>query len=73
MLATLVDVSALWNVAVFAFAATLAVVGAYGVGVLALDRMQGSTGRGPWPLVLVLCGVVTLAVLALGFWAMTQK
>ncbi len=27
----------------------------------------------PWPLVLVLCGGVTLAVLALGFWAMTQK
>lgn len=39
-----------------------------------LDRaLQGSTGRGPWPLVLVLCDVVTLAVLALGFWAMTQK
>jgi hypothetical protein len=40
-LASLIDVNALWHVAVYSLVAAIGLVTAYGTGILALDRRRG--------------------------------
>ena len=77
-LATLIDVDALAHVAVVAFAATCGLVFAFGTGVLALERIgaarESSRGTPPaWAAALFCAALGSVAILALGAWAMTQK
>lgn len=74
---TVVDVDALWHVALYSLVASVGVVAAYGTLVMALDRSErsrASTGpRGAWLGLAVLMGLVCVGIVALGLWAMTQK
>ncbi len=74
---TLVDVEALWHVALYSLVASVGVVAAYGTLVIALDRSDRSRAsagsRGAWLAVVALMGCVCLGIVALGLWAMTQK
>jgi hypothetical protein len=74
-LASLVDVDALWHVALYSVVAAVGLVTAYGTGILALDRVQrgGTASRAGWMLVVVLAGALCLGLLVVGLWAMTQK
>jgi len=76
-LATFVDTDALWHVAVYSALAAVGLVTAYGTAVVALDRVGRSEGAGGaragWMLVIGLAAVACLALLGVGFWAMTQK
>jgi hypothetical protein len=75
--ASLVDVDALWHVALYSFVAVVGVVIAYGTLVLALDRVQRDettpAERAGWTLAMGVCGLTCLALLIVGLWAMTQK
>jgi hypothetical protein len=71
--ATLVDTDALWHVAVYSLLAAVGLVTAYGTGVLALDRIGRGQARAGWTLVATGAGLACLALVAVGFWAMTQK
>jgi hypothetical protein len=76
MTATIVDVDALWHVAVYALLATVTVTGGYGTLVLALDRVRGGDQRGGalgWWALAALAALVCLAAVAVGLWAMTKK
>jgi hypothetical protein len=76
-IATLVDVDALWHVALYSVLAALGLVTAYGTAVLALDRIErpanGGEARVGWSAVIALAGLACVALLAVGLWAMTQK
>jgi hypothetical protein len=76
-LATLIDVDALWHVALYSFLAAIGLVTAYATGVLALDRVGRSEAapgaRAGWMLAVSLAALVCVGLLAVGFWAMTQK
>ena len=74
-MATLVDVDALWHVALYSALAAVGLVTCYGTAVLALNRAgrAESGARIGW---LATVGVAALAcagLLAVGIWAMTQK
>ena len=77
MIATLIDTNALLDVLLASFGATLALVLAFGMGVLAIDRIAAERGRGrataPWIATLVVAAVGSAGVVAFGVWAMTQK
>jgi hypothetical protein len=68
--ATLVDVDALWHVALYSVLAAVGLVTAYGTAVVALERGED---QGGWRIVGVTAVLACLALLAVGFWAMTQK
>jgi NADH:ubiquinone oxidoreductase subunit 6 (subunit J) len=77
-LATLVDTEALLNVAIFGFAGAVGLVGVFGVGLLAWDRVAGRTDeagglRVAWSVVLALAALGCAAIVVLGIWAMMQK
>jgi hypothetical protein len=74
-LASLVDVNALWHVALYSLVAAVGLVAAYGTGLLALDRMQrtGAAARAGWLLTAAVAGAVCIGLLVVGIWAMTQK
>jgi hypothetical protein len=74
-LATLVDMDALWHVALYSVLAAVGLVTAYGTAVLALDRAgRAETGaRAGWLVAVSLAGLACLGLLAVGFWAMLQK
>jgi fatty acid desaturase len=76
-IATLIDVDALLHVALYSLVGAVGLVTAYGTAVLALDRFERPTARGgaraAWTLTIVLAAAVCVALLAAGFWAMTQK
>ena len=74
-LATLVDVGALWHVALYCVLAAVGLVAAYGTAVLALDRAgRAEAGaRAAWLVTVSLAGLACVGLLAVGFWAMTQK
>jgi hypothetical protein len=69
-MATLVDVDALWHVALYSALASVGLVTAYGTAVLALDRGEA---RASWRIVAGVALVACAALLAVGLWAMTQK
>jgi hypothetical protein len=75
--ATIVDVDALWHVAVYSVLGALGLVTAYGTAVLALDRIERpATGGGPragWTVVIAVAGLACVGLLAVGLWAMAQK
>ena len=75
--ASLVDVEALWHVALYSFLAVVGGVTAYGTVVLALDRVQREevtpAGRAGWIFAMGIGGLTCLALLVVGLWAMTQK
>jgi hypothetical protein len=77
VVASLIDVEALWHVVLYSFLAVVGGVTGYGTVVLALDRVQRDevtpVGRAGWILAMGLGGLTCLALLAVGFWAMTQK
>jgi hypothetical protein len=74
MLATLIDTDALWHLAVYAFAGCLGFVGAFGLVVFARDRATPDRASAVARSVLMIAGIAgCLVVLAVGFWAMTQK
>ncbi len=77
MLATLVDIDALWHVAVYSAVAAVVLVTAYGSGVLALNRLgregTSAAARTGWAVAVALAALVCIALLATGIWAMTQK
>jgi hypothetical protein len=74
---SLVDVDALWHVALYSFLAMVGLVTAYGTLVLAVDRAQRQnappSSRAAWVLAAALGGLVCVGLLIVGFWAMTQK
>jgi hypothetical protein len=74
---TLIDVEAMWHVLLYSLLATVALVTAYGAGVLALDRIDrpeaGGGARAGWTLAIGAAGLVCLALVVVGVWAMTQK
>jgi hypothetical protein len=74
-LASLIDVNALWHVAVYSLVAAIGLVTAYGTGILALDRMQRTRtiARAGWMLTAGVAGALCIALLGVGLWAMTQK
>ena len=76
-IATMIDVDALWHVALYSFLAGIGLVTAYATGVLALDRIGRSEAapgaRAGWTLIVSVAALVCLGLLAVGFWAMTQK
>jgi hypothetical protein len=74
-LASLIDVEALWHVALYSLIAAVGLVTAYGTGLLAVDRMQRSRtiARAGWMLAAGVAGAVCVGVLVVGLWAMTQK
>jgi hypothetical protein len=76
-LASLIDVDALWHVALYSAVAAVGVVTAYGTAVLALDRAErehkGLPARLAWMLTVAVSGLVCVALLIVGLWAMTQK
>jgi hypothetical protein len=77
-LATLVDAEALLNVALYGLAGSTGLVIAYGLAVLAHDRASrddrhGAAATLAWRTVFIVGAGVCLAILAVGFWAMTQK
>jgi hypothetical protein len=77
LLATLIDTKALLNVALFGFAGAVGLVGIYGLGLLAWDRIAADGGerglRPGWSVVLLLAALGCAAIIVLGLWAMTQK
>ena len=77
VIATLIDTNALLDVLVASFGATIALVLAFGTGVLAVDPVETERGRGhstaPWIATLVVAPVASAGVVAIGVWAMTQK
>jgi hypothetical protein len=76
-IASLIDVNALWHVALYSVIGAIGLVTAYSTAVLALDRMErpatGAGARAGWALAIAVAGLVCLALLATGLWAMTQK
>jgi hypothetical protein len=69
-MATLVDVEALWHVALFSALAAVGLVTCYGTAVLALERGEQ---RIAWRLVAAGALIACAGLIAVGFWAMTQK
>jgi hypothetical protein len=73
-LATLVDTEALRDVALLSFAGGLGLVVAFGLGLVAWDRVEGrSAARAPWALTLVAAAIACATIVVVGLWAMTQK
>jgi fluoride ion exporter CrcB/FEX len=74
LLATdLIDVDALLHVALYGFVGGLGLVAAFSTLVVGYDRVESLPRRGAWPVVVVLSGLLCLVIVAVGFWAMTQK
>jgi hypothetical protein len=77
MIATLIDTKALLDVVLISLAAAVALVLAFGTAVVATDRLDAERrfGRAPasWLLTLVVAGLASAGIIALGIWAMTQK
>jgi hypothetical protein len=77
MIATLIDTDALLDVVLISFGATVALVVALGTAVVATDPVdtQRRFGRpaAPWLATLVVAGMASAGIIALGIWAMTQK
>jgi hypothetical protein len=75
--AELVDVDALWHVLLYSVAGTLGLVVAFGTVLFAVDRGnrdgEAASGHAAWMAVAALAGLVCIALLVLGIWAMTQK
>jgi hypothetical protein len=75
--AELVDVDALWHVLLYSVAGTLGLVLAFGGVLIAVDRgaRTGRPGaaRTTWMTAAVFAGLICVAILVLGVWAMTQK
>jgi hypothetical protein len=75
--AELVDVDALWHVLVYSVAGTLGLVIAFGGVLISVDRgaRTGRPGaaRTTWMAAAAIAGLICLAILVLGVWAMTQK
>ena len=75
--AELVDVDALWHVLLYSLAGTLGLSVAFGAVLVALDRgnRDGETAaaRTSWMAVAGIAGLVCVALLVFGIWAMTQK
>jgi hypothetical protein len=75
--ASLIDVEALWHVALYSFVAVVGVVTAYGAVVLALDRVQHGSGTpaqpAGWMLAIGLGTLVCPGLVVVGLWVMTQK
>jgi hypothetical protein len=74
-IASLIDVKALWHVALYSLVAAVGLVTAYGTGLLAVDRMQRTrtVARVGWMLAAGVAGAVCVGLLGVGLWAMTQK
>jgi hypothetical protein len=76
-IASLIDVDAMWHVVLYSAVAAVGLATAYGTAVLALDRIErtetGPGERAVWMLTVGLSGAVCLALVAIGFWAITQK
>jgi ABC-type Fe3+ transport system permease subunit len=69
-----IDVTALWHTVVIAFAGGLVAILAAGSVIVSLDRADGAQGaRAAWFGTALLGAVVTVGVVAVGIWAMTQK
>jgi hypothetical protein len=77
MIATLIDTDALLDVILISFGATVALVLAFGTAVVATDRVEKERRFGrpaaPWLATLVVAGLASAGIIALGIWAMTQK
>jgi hypothetical protein len=75
--AELVEVDALWHVLVYSLVGTLGLVIAFGGVLIAVDRGAREDGPGParttWMAAAAIAGLVCVAILVLGIWAMTQK
>lgn len=74
----IVDWAALWKIAVAGFVAGAGLVAVYGVGVLGVVRARGVGGaeaepRPAWWGVVLVAGLLCLALIAVGVYAMTQK
>jgi hypothetical protein len=75
--AELVDVDALWHVLLYSVVGAIGLVIAFGGVLIAVDRGAREDRPGParttWMAAAALAGLVCLAILVLGIWAMTQK
>ena len=75
--AELVDVDALWHVLLYSLAGTLGLVVAFGTVLFALDRGnrdgEAAAARRTWMFVAAVAGILCVALLVFGIWAMTQK
>ena len=76
-LGTLVDTSALWHAALYAFIGAMVFVGAFGVAIFARDRagQVGATRERvlAWNIAMGVALAGCIGVFAVGVWAMTQK
>ncbi len=79
MLATIVDLAALWKILLAAFAVGVGATALFGQGALAVQRIEEARRRGSTMdlvvngAVVTLAGLVCAAVLVVGFIAMTHK
>jgi hypothetical protein len=79
MLATIVDIDAIWKILLAAFAVGVGVTAVFGEGALAAARITAARRNGRPAetavdaLVVVLAGIVCVAVIVVGFVAMLHK
>jgi hypothetical protein len=79
MLATIVDIDAIWKILLAAFAVGVGVTAVFGEGALAAARITAARRNGrpgetaADALVVVLAGIVCVAVIVVGFVAMLHK
>jgi hypothetical protein len=75
--AELVDVDALWHVLLYSLAGTLGLVIAFGAVLFAVDRSnrdgEAALARSSWMVVAAIAGLICIALLVFGIWAMTEK
>jgi hypothetical protein len=79
MLATIVDIDAIWKILLAAFAVGVGVTAIFGEGALAAARIAAARREGrpaetaADALVVVFAGIVCVAAIAIGFIAMLHK
>jgi hypothetical protein len=74
MLATIVDIDAIWKILLAAFAVGVGVTAIFGEGALAAARREGRPGEtAADTLVVVFAGLVCVAAIVVGFIAMLHK
>ncbi|MEV4420258.1 hypothetical protein AB0L40_09830 [Patulibacter sp. NPDC049589] len=78
-LASVVDLDALWKIALIALCGGVGVTAVFGIGVLHAEALDAARGDGRTGAVLlngavvVACGLVCLAAIVVGVLAMTHK